>query len=54
MEILFSQLTLLCLQDKKVEKVQPKSYPGNNGAVKFSFHKRAELSYKLELEMPFE
>lgn len=53
LEILFSQLTLLCLQDK-VEKVKPKLYLGNKGAVKFSFHKRVELSCKLELEMPFE
>lgn len=54
MEILFSQLIVLCLQDKKVEKVQLKWLQPGKCPVKFSFHKRVDLSHKLELEMPFE
>lgn len=51
MEILFSQLIVLCLQDKKVEKVWLKSLHPGKYPVKFSFHKRVELSQKLELEI---
>lgn len=51
METLFSQVFVLCLQDKKVGKVQLKLLHPGKCPVTFSFYKRVELSYKLELEI---
>lgn len=51
METLFSQVFVLCLQDKKVGKVQLKLLHPGKCPVKFSFYKRVELSYKLDLEI---
>lgn len=51
METLFSQVFVLCLQDKKVGKVQFKLLHPGKCPVKFSFRKRVELSHKLELKI---
>lgn len=48
MEILFSQLNVPCLQDKKVQLKL--LHPGKYW-VKFLFHKKVELFHKLELEI---